>query len=173
MKIVMIAALSANGCIADEKGDVTTWTSSEDKIFFSKTLKRYSTYLMGSKTYVLHSKSVSPGTLRIVLTTQPEKYADMSEEGRLEFVDLTPEQMVETYSYCGECLLLGGAYTYESFLKSGLVDEVYITREPIRLENGKQLVQDKELDEYLSDFEVEETPLNNKGTLLQHYKLKK
>ena len=64
---------------------------------------------------------------------------------------------------------MGGSELNRLFLKYKLVNEIYLTLEPILFGKGNQLLETVKLEQDLKlvDFKI----LNNKGTLLLHYKV--
>lgn len=168
MRIIMVAAVSADGFIADKNGNVTDWTSTEDKEFFSQIKTEYPLIVMGSTTYDKLPKPLSAEPKRIVLTSNPPRYFKDSSDSVM-FVDFSPIEFYEKFSKEYEtCLHLGGSRAYDSFLKEGLIDEIYLTHEPTVLGGGTPIVSSGKLE--LSAFDqIESRPLNDQGTILEHY----
>lgn len=174
MKIIMVAAISEDGFLTKaEDSDVSKWTSTEDKMFFSKIKSEHNIYIMGSKTYESASIKPEPGILRIIMTRSPEKYDDLKVDGQLEFTNLTPEKIIAKHqSQYESCLLLGGGQIYEEFLKQKLVNEIYLTVEPVVHGSGTSLMVNGEpVSSFLDHFEPTIAVLNNSGTKLLHYEL--
>ncbi|MDZ4227372.1 MAG: dihydrofolate reductase family protein, partial [Patescibacteria group bacterium] len=66
--------------------------------------------------------------------------------------------------------VLGGAQTYSYFLKNNLIDELYLTIEPIVFGRGIPLLAD--VGENQANFRlISKKQLNEKGTMLLHYKI--
>ncbi len=172
MKVTLVMVQSLNGKIT--KGtdpDIYSWTSKEDATFFFNLLKQYSLIVMGSATYeaVREKIVLSQDTLRIVLTKNPEKYAQDEVEGQLEFKNLTPSElltMLKMRKY-ESLLLVGGGTLNASFLAEGLVDELYLTLEPKIFGSGALVFAQGEFGANLRLLEV--TKLNTEGTLLLRY----
>lgn len=175
MKIIMVAAISKDEFITKgDNPDVTEWTSIEDKEFFNKIKSEHKLFVMGSKTFDSGAVMPKSGTLKIVLATNPERYSDKEITGQLEFRNLNPKDFVAFYeSSYNICLLLGGGYTYSQFLESNLVDEMFITIEPIEHKSGTPLLANgKKLIDFTKNIEPTLTELNSSGSLLLHYVLK-
>ena len=66
-------------------------------------------------------------------------------------------------------LLVGGSKIYSSFMKEGLVDELYLTIEPVVFGNGKNLFSDESFETKLEL--VSSKKLNKKGTILLKYRV--
>jgi len=63
---------------------------------------------------------------------------------------------------------------FESFLKAGVVDEIYLTVEPVELGAGVPLLKSgQNLEEVVDLPEPEISEMNAGGTILKHFYLKK
>ena len=138
MKMIMVAAISQDGYLTNgDDNDPSKWTSQEDKKHFAEIIKKHKLQVFGSNTYKAYKPKPSKDILRIVLTNSPEQYAQVSIPNQLEFVKLSPNEFHNKYnSKSDSCLVLGGGYVYQSFLEAGLVDEIYLTIEPIEHGEG-------------------------------------
>jgi dihydrofolate reductase len=81
----------------------------------------------------------------------------------------TPEQAIEhaRKAGCKSVMLAGGSRVSSDFLRAGLVNELYITFEPMVFGRGTPLLAPKELAVKLALRSVER--LNPGGTLLARY----
>ena len=173
MKIILVAAVSLDGFIADENGSIKAWSSTADQKHFSEMKRRHSLYVMGSTTYESAEIKPEPGVLRVILTRNPNKYKDSEVKNQLEFKTLTAEQFAEQYKSHDTSLLLGGSHVYNEFLELGCVDEVYLTIEPVELGNGTPLLSGEQtIQEFMHGKPVSTANLNDAGTILEHYILK-
>lgn len=68
-------------------------------------------------------------------------------------------------------LVAGGSVLCSNFLAAGLVDELYLTLEPVLFGMGEPMLAERLLDISLRLQSV--VRLNDKDTLLAHYKLEK
>lgn len=174
MKVIIVAVVSANGKLTrGNDPDIYRWTSKKDQDFFFSLISKSKLIVMGSGTY----QSVKPNIknkksrLRIVLTRSPEKYKHEQIPGVLEFSSETPRQLYDRMIDYTEMLLVGGAKVYSSFMKAGLVDEIYLTIEPVVFSSGKPLFNDDDFETDLELLSMEQ--LNTKGTLLLKYRILK
>lgn len=175
MKIIMVAAASKDSFITNgDNPDVSGWTSAEDKSFFSDIKSRHNLFVMGSKTFDSGAVLPKSGNLKIILTTNPNRYSDDEIPGQLEFKNYSTQEFKDKYgSKYTTCLLLGGGFTYTEFLEANLIDEIYLTIEPIILKSGTSLLTNgKKIHDYPFS-EHNSTTLNSQGTVLHHYLLKK
>ena len=175
MKITLAMVASADG--KTTHGDdpkVFRWTSKEDQQHFKRLVEQAKLIIMGSKTYDAAKKMLQhqQGKLRVVLTRSPEKYADQVIPRQLEFTSETPQELVARLEKQGhtELLLASGAQVNGLFFNAGLIDEILLTIEPKLLGKGNPLaIQENLIDLTLLSIEK----LNDRGTLLLHYKINK
>jgi riboflavin biosynthesis pyrimidine reductase len=80
--------------------------------------------------------------LRIVLTRSPKDFAADTIPGRLEFSSAAPKQLLADLSARGlrRCALLGGSQIHSLFLTEHLVDELWLTIEPVLFGGGTPLL---------------------------------
>jgi len=130
MTVFLIAAITTDGYIAEQVGQSSmSWTSREDKKWFSERTKQAGVVVFGSKTYDTIGRSL-PGRLAVVMTRQPERY--VSDDPNLIFTADTPEnvlKMIEAKGYT-ELAICGGSAIYTAFMKAGLISKLYLTLEP-------------------------------------------
>ncbi|HRH32071.1 MAG TPA: dihydrofolate reductase family protein [bacterium] len=140
MKVTLIAAISADGKIAERTDQSSMdWTSKEDKQFFVEKTKEAGTLVMGRKTFATINKGLK-GRRIIVLTRDPSKELPIP---GVEFTSEEPVALVRRLENEGvaELVLGGGASVYGQFLNAGLVTEVYLTVEPFLFGGGVTLAQ--------------------------------
>lgn len=173
MRIILPAVMSADGRIT--KGDIGQahyWSSKEDAAFFTSLVKKHTALVMGRKTYEVVQPTPTPDTLRLVLTSKPESFTEAAIPGSLEFMTASPQKVVDYLVQQGhtEALLVGGAPVHAAFLQAGLVDELYLTIEPVLFGKGLPLIEGAlEVDLKLQEV----MRLNDRGTLLLHYNVAK
>ncbi len=105
----------------------------------------------------------------MIMTRTPEKYDKEKIEGKLEFTNETPKELLKRFEDMGtkEALLIGGAYTNTEFFKENLVTEILQTIEPKIVGTGIATAVEK-IDVDLELISIEK--LNSRGTLLLKYK---
>lgn len=172
----MIIVSTLNGKITKNNDpNIYKWTSKADQDYFFRYLKRNNLIVMGSKTYdaARNIIQLSKRQLRIVFTRNPEKYRHDEVPGQLEFTNQPLKELVERLCQRGykKLLLLGGSHTNTSFLMTGLVDEIFLTIEPKIFGRGKLFIIEKSLEVSLKLISF--IKLNQQGTLLLHYQIKK
>lgn len=162
MKTFIIAALTADGFIAKSSSHLANWTSKEDKDFFTKLTKKAGVIVMGLNTYKTIGRPL-PQRQNIV-------YAPLTE--RISGVEITqrdPKELLDRFERQGqkEIAIIGGANIYTQFLKAGLIDEIYLTIEPLMFGQGMNLLAE-ELDVKL---ELKNTKKINDNAVLLRYKV--
>nr|AIA18206.1 Dihydrofolate reductase [uncultured bacterium] len=166
MKTFIIAAITADGFIArDAEHTSTDWTSPEDSQLYRQTTKEAGVMVMGSTTFATIMRSL-PGRKTVVYTTKPERFAGIEdvETTREAPAALVARLEAEGYSQAAIC---GGSHIYRQFLAAGVVDELYLTVEPVLFGTGIGLFNDK-LDVRLELLSVENL---NENTLQLKYKV--
>jgi dihydrofolate reductase len=169
MKVTLIMVSTADGVIAKNSDhNAFTWTSSEDKKHFVDITKQIGTVIMGSKTFVASGRKSYKDRVGIVLTNNPDKY----EAGEnIYFMSGKSQEILDKISAMGidHVALIGGAKTNAEFLSHNLVDEIFLTIEPIMFGKGIHIADEFDLDINLELINF--TKLNNQGTILLQYKI--
>lgn len=161
MKTFIIAALTADGFIAENDAHAATWTSKADKEFFKTRTKEAGIMVMGSKTFDTIGKAL-PGRKTIVYS-RSKSY----EEAGVEVTSESPVDLVARLEQEGakEVAVCGGSSIYTLFMKSGLVSKLYLTVEPIVFGAGLSLFNEK-TEAGLSL--VSSTPLEGGAVLMEY-----
>jgi dihydrofolate reductase len=150
VRVLLLAALTVDGRIARHPGEFTGWSSHEDKRLFMRTSKEAGVVIMGRATYETLPAPL-PGRLSIVLTSRPRE----SGIATVEFTADPPERILARLAERGytTAVLGGGAQTNRAFLEAGLVDELWLTFEPLAFGAGISLFGDAPLDVRLALLE--------------------
>nr|AIA14316.1 RibD C-terminal domain protein [uncultured bacterium] len=136
MKVFMIAAMSADGYIGRDSNHLADWTGNEDKKVFVRLTKAAGVMVMGARTFGTIGRAL-PGRRTIVYTRHPESI-------RAEGIEATaepPAELLERLKREGAngVAICGGAATYDLFLQAGLIEEIYLTVEPVLFGSGVRL----------------------------------
>jgi dihydrofolate reductase len=128
---------------------------------------------MGSNSFKVEHLKPSPDRLVLVMTNQPDKYKNSKVEGQLEFTDESPVQLTARLKREGyeQMTLLGGPKVATSFLKEELVDELWLTMEPVIFGTGEKLVSEGKLDIKLKLLSTDK--VNEQGTLIIKYSIQR
>lgn len=176
MKIILVMVTSLDGRTTNAgKGMTYEWTSKEDQDYFSGLIKNAKLIFMGRNTYEV-AKGIMKnrqGRLRVVLTHHGETYTSESVPGQLEFSDSKVATLVGDLERRGftEALLVGGSQTNAQFFENGLIDEIWLTVEPIIFGVGNSLATNLDHDIKLQFLGLKK--LNTQGTLLLKYEVAK
>lgn len=139
MRVVALAAMTADGRIARRSSGSVDWSSREDKRMFVQVTRRTDAVIMGRATYEL-LPSPLVGRLIIVLTTHPP--SQTAQPGSVEFMSGAPKDIIaalEARDYA-EVVVAGGTSVYQAFLEAGVVDELWLTIEPLLFGDGLPLL---------------------------------
>ncbi len=171
MKVILIMVQSINGKVRLINDKNQAWSSQEDKRHFSKVTKEIGVVIMGRKTFEEIGRPLK-NRKNIVLTGEPEKYQKLEKtyQGSLFFTDEKPESLLNRLESEGyqTAALIGGPTINALFLEKKLIDEIYLTIEPVIIEGDLSLfsyVQD------IYQFKLNEViKLNNDAILLKYQK---
>jgi len=172
MKITIVAAISEDGFLTKgtnpNPGD---WTSAEDKGFYKSLLEKHNLYLMGSKTFSFAKNTLPSHAQKIVMSHNVSEQPNIP---GVYYSDKSFEDVIAKFSdNYSQSLVIGGASIYHQMLEQNLVDEAYITIEPVINHTGVLFYNSKNYFENFG-FELEsKKTLNAKGTVLKHFVLKK
>ena len=160
----IIAALSADGYIAkDPKTPSTTWTSKDDKKRFVEISKRAGVCVMGLTTWQTFGGRPLKDRLNIIYSPAPIEGLPPG----VETTDKSPLDLLRDLESRGlkEVAICGGSTIYTMFMKSGLVERLYLTIEPVIFGDGVRLFKEP------LDFKLklEELTKTDGGTLLLTY----
>jgi dihydrofolate reductase len=168
MSCFIIAALSADGFIAkDPTTPSTTWTSKEDKKRFVDISKRAGVCVMGLTTWQTFSGRPLKDRLNIVYSPAPIPGLPAG----VETTAKSPADLLAELAGRGfkEVAICGGSTIYTMFMKSGLVERLYLTVEPVIFGDGVRLFKDP------LDFKLklEKSEKTEGGTMLLDYSVAK
>lgn len=142
MKVFIIAAITIDGFIGRDKAHHSIdWTSPEDSKMYRQLTKEAGVMVFGSRTFDTIGRGL-PGRKTIVVTSHPETYANIE---NVEPTSNSPAQIIQYLEREGynQTAICGGASIYYQFLQAGLVDELYLTVEPLVFGRGVPLFSDK------------------------------
>lgn len=168
MEVFCIAALSANGKIAEQQDQVSLdWTSKEDLKFFIEKTKEAGALVMGRKTYETIGKPLK-GRLNVIMTRSASDQEGI--EGELVWTSETPVKILDDLKAKGfeKVAIAGGGEIYSLFLKEGLVTDLYLTFEPVLFGNGTHFANGFDR----LDLELIETKPMGEQAIMCHYKVK-
>lgn len=169
MKVTLYMAVSIDGFIAKKDGD-SDWVSPVDSAIFEQKIKEKGCIVVGRRTFSQYHGELYPvkGVTNIVLTSSK---AEAENTDEAIFVS-SPEEAVKAAQEKRhtEILLIGGGTTNGLFLKSNLIDEIFLSVHPLILGDGIKLFENSEVNLSLEKLEVKEL---NEGLIQLYYKVKK
>jgi len=164
-QVVAIAAMTIDGKIALHSRHFTDWTSREDKSFLRAVLDDYEVIVLGNNTYQIGGAAFSKR--KCIVLTRSNQTAQ-GKDGNLIFWSPTISSIEAVLEPFRKVALLGGTQTYSYFLERDLIDELYLTIEPVVFGKGLNLFDCR--DDLLMKFRlVSVRNLNETGTILLHY----
>ncbi len=180
----LIAVCTIDGKIARHSSHMTDWSSKEDKDFLHKMLDSSDAVVVGRNTYEVAKGPLSKRNCIVFTSSVAGKSGVDQKMSLLAYLD--PER-AGIVGFCSEqdymkVAVLGGTRTFTYFLQRGLADEIFLTIEPLVFGEGLPLF-DCGLggagpsgragadggNGVVFDL-VSVKKLNNKGTVLLHYK---
>jgi dihydrofolate reductase len=148
MRVTLIAVQSLDGFITKHSTPGSAFASPADQSHLRKALADFDCSVMGAETYrtareLIRDRMRAP-RLRIVLTRTPQNFAADVRPGLLEFSSASPVELLSDLAARGHqrCALIGGAQIHSLFLKANLVNELWLTIEPLLFGGGTPLVDD-------------------------------
>ena len=160
-----VVAVSIDGKIAEYSGHFSDWTSSEDKSFLHATLDACDVVIVGNTTYQLALEPLKKRNCvvftRSVFTTERINpgllYFNPSRVSLADFIKKMRYKII---------VILGGTQVYSYCLQNNLIDELYLTVEPIVFGSGLPLFDAG----HQCAWKLETIKrLNNKGAVLLKY----
>jgi dihydrofolate reductase len=170
VKIILLAVVTIDGKLARNEHQLVDWSSAEDKKLFFSTTRKAGVLIVGHNTFRTF-RSPLPGRLHVVLTRDTSDKVDVP--GVVEYTDKAPQEIVASLEARGysEAVMAGGAGANALFLKAGLVDEIWLTIEPLIFGAGIELFRGAEFDLRASLISIEQ--LNERGTVHLKYMVNK
>ncbi len=166
MKVILYLAQTANGYIAKEN-DSTPWSKEEFTAFYSF-VKKARNLVIGKKTFLL-MKNGELGNcgypLTVVVTRSLKKVSYKN-----SMAAKSPKEALKILRKRGfrQAVIGGGSRLATSFLKQGLIDEIYLDIEPLILGKGIQIFQKGDI---MSKLKLIKTTRLSKDTIRLHYRI--
>jgi dihydrofolate reductase len=162
MRVFIIASLTADGYIARNQTELVDWSSKEDKQLFVKLTKEAGVMVMGGNTYRTIGRPL-PGRRSIVYSRQTIDHegVETTQEDPAELIKRLEAEGHEAVAICG------GRSIYDMFLQADLVDELYLTVEPLLFGNGVNLSSAA----LTTKLKLIDNTMLNDNTYLVHYKV--
>lgn len=167
-RFVAFAVMGMDGFIATGEDDPMEWPSDEDWDFLQKYLgEGVDAVVVGRGSYEGHKESLAKRNAFVFST----KFETTERVEGVTFVNPEGVDVPDLFRGCSKVAVLGGPRVYSYMLKHDMLDEFYLTIEPVFFGTGKALsVGDIQMAAFmLASPQV----LNDRGTILLHYQRKK
>ncbi|MDE1940794.1 MAG: dihydrofolate reductase [Patescibacteria group bacterium] len=159
MKCFIIAALTADGYIAKDERHPAFWSSKEDKKRFVELTKRAGVVVMGSTTFATLPRPLKERVNIVYSRTKTFEGAESTEK--------EPKALLADLEIRGfkEVAICGGAQVYTMFMKAGVVDQLYLTVEPLVFGSGVRLFND----DMLYQLKLMNSSVTENGSVMLEY----
>jgi dihydrofolate reductase len=147
METIGMVVMSLDGCLTRHDAEGTAFASAADRKHFQAALEGCDCTLLGGGGYRAAREairaSLTPRRLRLVRTREPERYAGDARAGQLEFRAGEPAALLRGLAGRGftRCAVPGGTDLLTQCLRERLLDELWVTVEPVLFGRGRRLVE--------------------------------
>ncbi|MFH1145481.1 MAG: dihydrofolate reductase family protein [bacterium] len=167
MRLILYMGITPNGYIAKEDGN-SEWTSEEDLWGFYEHSKQAGNIIMGRNTYLeacRYGYFPFPDALNIVVSHQP---IENKRGDNVLVTSQAPKEIISLLEKKGfkEAFLAGGGQLNSSFMRDGLINEIYLDVEPLLFGKGIKLFADNDFQSELKLLDVKKL---NTDTVQLHY----
>lgn len=164
-RYIAFVAASVDGRISLSSKTLPTWTSKEDWKFFQKSISRFDAVVVGRNTYQVAAERLRKRNT-FVLTSRPKS---IQHRGTVTFVNPKSVNLEKLLGMYKKVAVLGGGSVYRFMLENDLLDEIFVTIEPLIFGRGKEMFAGGTKTMQVSLLSVKR--LNHAGTLLLHYQI--
>lgn len=172
MKVILSMAMTANGIIATEKDD-TSFVSETEWKHFLQMAQKIGNMIIGRRTYeVMNKKGEFEGLERVTILVMSHEPRTESSYPNVHFSTKSPAELLKQLEARGfeSVLVAGGGKVNAAFMKAGLVDEVYLSIEPVVMGKGIRLFFEEDFTHSLELVGVSKLSQNE---IRLHYRVKK
>ena len=171
MKVSMVVVASVNGKVT--RGDephAHAWSSEEDWEHFKDLRDEHPVIIIDRRTFHTTRPVPEPDKLRVILTQYPELFSSAHIPGQMEFSKESPAELLERLERQGHqrVMIAGGRSDY---LEAGMVNDLYVTFEPLLFGTGKPIFVEPINGVKLRVLEARQ--LNKRGTTMVHYRVER
>lgn len=164
-RYIAFVAASIDGRISLSSKNPPDWTSKEDWSFFQKSLSRIDAVVVGRNTYESVAERLRKRNT-FVLSRRPKT---LSRRGTITFLNPAKVNLPKLLEGYKSVAVLGGGAVYRFILESKLLDEIFVTIEPLIFGRGKEMFVGGTRTTRARLLSVNR--LNKNGTLLLHYQI--
>lgn len=162
---IAYVAASIDGRISLTKNTRPDWTSKEDWEFFQGELARADAVVVGRNTYEATRSRLKKRNTFVFSS----RVKDVRRRGPITFVNPDAVDLAELLAGFKRIAIVGGGGVYSMMLERGLMDDIFVTVEPLVFGHGKEMFAGGTRTTRLRLVSVKK--LNAAGTLLLHYRV--
>lgn len=166
-RYIAYVASSIDGRISLSNSHPPDWTSKEDWQFFQKSLSKADAVVVGRNTYEEASDRLDKRNT-FVLTSTVKSTKSL---GSVTFVNPAKVNIAKLLDKYRNIAVIGGGPVYRYMLEKRLLDEIYITIEPLVFGRGKTMFSGG--GQTFAAKLISIKKLNAQGTVLLHYQIDK
>lgn len=160
-------AASVDGRISLTSKTLPNWTSKEDWQFLQNSLARVDAVVVGRNTY----RAAAARLRRRNTYVLSRRLTTMRRRGTVTFVNPNRIDLAELLRGYKTVAILGGGMIYRTMLERNLLDEIFVTIEPLIFGRGKEMFIGGTRTVKLRLLSMRR--LNRFGTLLLRYQVKR
>lgn len=164
-RYIAFVAASIDGRISLANMVPPRWTSKEDWKFFQDALSRVDAVVVGRNTYQAAAERLRARNT-FVLSNRPKK---ITRRGTVTFVNPRTADLSALFRKYHTVAVLGGGMVYRFMLENGLLDEIFVTVEPLIFGRGKTMFAGGSRTVHARLLSAKR--LNRAGTMLLHYQI--
>ncbi|MBI2475680.1 MAG: dihydrofolate reductase family protein [Candidatus Taylorbacteria bacterium] len=164
-RFVAFVASSIDGRISLTEKILPRWTSREDWRFFQRSLSHADAVVVGRNTYRAAARRLCKRDTFVL----GSRLRAMTRRGSVTFVNPANVSLTSLLAKYKTVAVLGGGAVYRFMLESKLLDEIFVTIEPLIFGRGKEMFVGGTRTMRVSLVSVKR--LNQTGTLLLHYRV--
>ncbi len=164
-RYIAFVAASIDGRISLMSKHPPHWTSKEDWQFLQESLARIDAVVVGHNTYQAAAERLRKRNTFVLSS----RLKTMIRRGTVTFVNPANVDLAELLAKYKSVAVLGGGVVYRFMLEKGLLDEIFVTIEPLIFGRGKEMFIGGSRTTYARLLSVKQ--LNPGGTLLLHYQI--
>ena len=164
-KFIAYVAASIDGRISLGRKEIPNWTSAEDKKFFQSELRRFDAVVVGRNTYEAAKKPLEKRNTYVLSS----RVRNIVQKGSVMFLNPSRTNIVKVFAKYNRVAVLGGGKVYQTMLDKKLLNEIYLTLEPLVFGRGVEMFVGGRKIYKLNLLTIKK--LNKIGTLLLRYKI--
>lgn len=164
-RYIAFVAASVDGRISLSSKHPPQWTSKEDWNFFQKSLACIDAVVVGRNTYQSVAERLRKRNT-FVLSSCPKA---LTRRGTVTFVNPAKVNLSKLLGSYKSVAVVGGGTVYRFMLENKLLDEIFVTVEPLIFGRGKEMFIGGTRTARVKLLSVKR--LNRTGTLLLHYQI--